>query len=219
MRRTSAKTIWRYWYSGLTTALPINVHAQIAGIDPVKENQILDFGCGVGGQIRVMKEYFPNSQFTGCDVDPSSIDWLSKTYKEYNFVKSVASEELKLPDGSFDMIYSVSTFSHFSVQVAEFYFSELSRLVKVNGVLILTVEGISTVDTVSAEWRVPKQKILSELNKTGAFHITYDWIKSRAESNYKPLSPSVDITTYFDIDYGTTVYSADFFRIGKPTTV
>ena len=94
MRRTSAKTIWRYWYSGLTTALPINVHAQIAGIDPVKENQILDFGCGVGGQIRVMKEYFPNSQFTGCDVDPSSIDWLSKTYKEYNFVKSVASEEL-----------------------------------------------------------------------------------------------------------------------------
>lgn len=211
MRRTSAKSIWRYWYSGLTTSLPINVHAQASGINPSHSNDVLDFGCGVGGQIRLMKKYFPQSQLTGCDVDPSSIRWLKKNYPSVNFVQVYPNDPVPFADSSFNLIYSISTFSHFSVEVSKFYFEELARVTKSQGVLILSVEGDHAIKTVATELGISKDEITDKVQASGAFHLTYEWIKQRKKSDYRPISESVDITTYFDDEYGTTVFSEHFF--------
>ena len=51
---------------------------------------------------------------------------------------------------------------------------------------------------------------LLELKAKGNFHITYDWLKTKQDS-YKALSPSTDIASYFDSEYGSTVFENQFF--------
>ncbi len=207
MRRTSAKSVWGYWYSGLTTSLPIFTHIQAAGLKPHSNLRILDFGCGVGGQIRRMRKYFPNADLVGCDIDPSSIRWLKKNYPSVDFSLSEAGSKLDFTTDSFDVVYSVSTFSHFSEQISKLYMKELSRILKPGGLAVLTIEGEYALSVVAKEWGLNIGVLESQLKQTGCFHITYEWIAKRSKVDYQPISDSVDITTYFDDEYGATIFS------------
>ena len=120
-------------------------------------------------------------------------------------------EILDYKPNHFDLVYSVSTFSHFSVEASKFYMKELSRITKKNGILILTIEGLSALQTVANEWNINQKDIAAFLNNEGSFHVTYEWIKERANTGYVPLSDAVDITTYFDKDYGSTIFSDTYF--------
>ena len=211
MRRTSAKTIKHYIYSSLTTGLPISVAAQASGFNFEKGTNVLDFGCGCAGQLRYFFKNHPNSNYYGTDVDPSSIEWINKNYPLINCSVNSPSDPLDFIDKQFDLIYTVSTFSHFSVTDVDFWLSELSRVIKDGGIFIPTIEGMGSMNLVADEALVDLELIKSELESSGIFYKNYSWLHNLQNRGIAPIHKSVDISSYFSDEYGHTVMTIDYF--------
>ena len=209
MRRTSAKTIKHYIYSGITTYLPIATLAQYLGIAFDKKVKVLDFGCGGAGQLRMFTKHFPSANFYACDVDPSSIDFIKRDYPQVESCVSNFQPPLPFDSNKFDLIYSVSTFSHFDAKTINIWLQEFSRILKTGGLLLLTIEGKYALNVVASETNESPALIQSELEKSGIFYKNYDWLNPLQQRG-RALTKSVDISTYFGSAYGNTVLSRKF---------
>ena len=209
MRRTSGKSISRYFYSSITTSLPIITIMKFLGLPDRADVKILDFGCGAGSQLRVMNKHFIATELHGCDVDLAAVEWASLEYPSSQIIRNSAGEQLPYPDQFFDAAYTVSTFSHFSLEMTEFYLSEFHRVLKSGGLLILTIEGCNAIDAVSLEFGVERSIIEDALSEAGYFHSVYEWLSS---SMHVPvLSNKTNIFTNFDRSYGVIVFDQNFF--------
>lgn len=101
--------------------------------------RVLDFGCGMGRTLRHFRH--DGWQLQGCDVDADSIAWSRRTVP---FVAlEVNGEEPPLPyaDGTFDVVYAISVFSHFPTHLQGPWARELARVLRPGGVALVTTMG------------------------------------------------------------------------------
>jgi ubiquinone/menaquinone biosynthesis C-methylase UbiE len=141
MRGTSSDTIRHYYESGLTTTLPIITAAFIEGLDLRSSAKVLDFGCGVGRQLLHFRRNYPGLTLHACDVNDRSIQYLQSAYPTVESYTSAFSPPLKYPDLNFDLIYSVSIFSHLNIRDHELWLRELARITRGGGLCCLTILG------------------------------------------------------------------------------
>lgn len=101
------------------------------------EGKVLDFGCGNGRLL----EFIQNDEldYVGVDTSKKLIRIARKKYPNKSFVQ--ISDERKLPfeDGEFDMIFAIAVFHHFTPKMADNALSEMKRVLKDDGVLVLTI--------------------------------------------------------------------------------
>lgn len=122
-----------------------------------KGGTVLDVGCGQGRlAIGLQRTAPPGVTYIGVDVDRSSIAWCSKhlSNQSYSF-KHIDVENARynpagqqkleaapfrfdLPDGSIDLIYAYSVFSHMELKQIEVYLAEFKRVLKSSGTIFLT---------------------------------------------------------------------------------
>lgn len=103
--------------------------------------RVLDFGCGSGRILRYLSEMAEETEFWGCDIDGSSIEWLNAHFGDrLRFVHNGDAPPLPLESGSFDLIYAVSVFSHLTDSWAA-WLLELHRLLVPGGLLVATFHG------------------------------------------------------------------------------
>lgn len=113
--------------------------------------RVLDFGCGVG---RVLRQFAPEAEeaeFWGCDLDRPSLDWLEASLSPpFRFFES--SEEPGLPqaDGSFDLIYAFSVYTHFTDNWAG-WLLEHHRVLADGGILFATFLGRGMLEPLTGE--------------------------------------------------------------------
>lgn len=141
IRTTSSKTIRHYYESGIKTMLPISISAIYEGIDLDGCPKILDFGCGAGRQILQWSRMYPNIDIYGCDVDDDVIRYINKQFPKIDAYANSFDPPLKYSDGFFDVVYSVSIFSHLSPNDRDLWLQELSRVLKPEGIALLTFNG------------------------------------------------------------------------------
>jgi SAM-dependent methyltransferase len=142
MRSTSSLTLRHYYESGLTTALPIMVSAMHAGADFSKPLKVLDFGCGAARQILHFTRQYPHLQMSACDVDFDVVRFVQKAYPQVDTYASSFDPPLKYANATFDLLYSVSIFSHLSYEDRALWLAELSRVLKPGGLALLTFNGL-----------------------------------------------------------------------------
>lgn len=83
----------------------------IAKKEKLPENsQILDFGCGIGNSIGIMKTYFPNSTIYGADISEKSITLAQKRFGQFAKLQSYDGITLPYADSQFDIIFAVVYF-------------------------------------------------------------------------------------------------------------
>jgi SAM-dependent methyltransferase len=145
LRRTSSLTIRHYYESGLTTFMPIATCAIAQGVDLDKPVKVLDFACGAGRQLLHLTRLFPNVQAYACDIRTDAIAYLSRTYPQANIYANKFDPPLKYEDATFDLIYSVSVFSHLSEADAKLWLRELRRVAKPGAVLCLTFNSYTSL--------------------------------------------------------------------------
>ena len=141
MRKTSSKKVRHYYVSGIQSAVPIITSAQREGVRFDKGTRVLDFGCGVGRQLLHFTRNLPEPDYYGCDIDDTSIDFVQKAYPQVDAHTSSFSPPLKYDDAFFDMIYSVSIFSHLNMEDLGTWLAELGRITRPGGYCFLTTEG------------------------------------------------------------------------------
>lgn len=103
--------------------------------------RVLDFGCGAGRVLRQFLSETAVAEFHGCDIDVPSIEWLNR-HLNPPFSGAVAQEAPPLPyaDGSFDLVWAASVFTHLS-DLWSAWLLELHRVLADDGVLIATFLG------------------------------------------------------------------------------
>lgn len=145
LRRTSSHTIRHYYESGLTTFMPIATAAIAYGADLDKPVKVLDFACGAGRQLLHLTRLFPNVQAHACDIRTDAIAYLQRTFPKATIYANKFDPPLKFDDATFDVIYSVSVFSHLSFEDAKLWLSELRRIAKPGAILCLTFNSYTSL--------------------------------------------------------------------------
>jgi ubiquinone/menaquinone biosynthesis C-methylase UbiE len=70
---------------------------------------ILDFGCGVGNNIRHLLDIFPDASLTGTDISGKSLEIAASRYRNASFISI---NELKYNKIKFDLIFVANVFHH-----------------------------------------------------------------------------------------------------------
>jgi SAM-dependent methyltransferase len=103
----------------------------------------LDWGVGCGRVARHLT-LESNIRLTGIDIDDDNLKWcqdnLTGEYKTVGLLPPTPFD-----DNTFDVIYSCSVLSHLTEDVAHHWLSELKRVLRPNGVALLSFNGSSNL--------------------------------------------------------------------------
>ena len=82
------------------------ISSTIKRISPdVKINSILEIGCGIGHNLKILENKYPNASFTGIDIQKYAIERGKKLYPKFNFICESADDFLEKPN-KFDLIFT-----------------------------------------------------------------------------------------------------------------
>jgi SAM-dependent methyltransferase len=103
--------------------------------------RVLDFGCGAGRTLRhFLGEATAGTEVWGVDIDPASIDWLAAHLAPpLHVARSSPEPPLPFADGSFDLIWALSVFTHLVAPAR--WLAELHRVLAPGGLLIASYMG------------------------------------------------------------------------------
>ena len=105
----------------------------------------LDFGCSSGRVVRVLAAAYPDVSWSGCDPIESSIVWARENLPGIEFEVSPVEPPLPYEDASFDFVFAISIWSHFSAGAALRWWDEMHRMLRPGGHLVLTTHGYQTI--------------------------------------------------------------------------
>jgi methyltransferase family protein len=116
----------------------------IAGRGLAEFPRVLDWGVGCGRIAR----HFPAAHaaaLTGCDIDDDNVQWCNEHLRG-RFVASELTPPLPFADGTFDLAYGVSIFTHFREAMQLRWLEELARVTARGALLLMTVHGQTAID-------------------------------------------------------------------------
>jgi SAM-dependent methyltransferase len=154
--------------TGLTPAVPpASVHAMTrgamtAGGDPWLADFIagavrragreipaggaaLDFGCSSARVLRMLAAWRSDVRWIGCDPNAGAIDWARANLPGLELFTSPQRPPLPLPDGTLDLVYAISIWSHFAAGAGLRWIEEMRRALKPGGLLLLTTHGLTSI--------------------------------------------------------------------------
>ncbi len=107
---------------------------------------MLDFGCGSARVLPQIAALAPTAVCSGCDVDPGAIAWAAGHRPELQWSVSRCDPPLPFALESFDLVYSISVFSHLDEPAQDEWLQEMRRILRPGGVALLTVHGRSAFE-------------------------------------------------------------------------
>jgi SAM-dependent methyltransferase len=110
---------------------------------------ILDFGVGSGRLARMFKGF--KGRYFGADIDHELVNWTSSAMNWVSPMRTSSKEALPCPAAAFDLVISVSVFTHMNEQDSEFYLRELRRVTQPGATLLLTVHGERALERAETE--------------------------------------------------------------------
>ena len=125
--------------------------------------RVLDFGCGAGRVLLHFLDEASAGELWGCDIDAPSVAWLERQWSPpLRVFRNEPVPPLPLPDGSFDLVWALSVFTHI-LDAWSAWLLEIHRILTDGGLFIATFigEGASarTVDEPWQEDRVGMNRI------------------------------------------------------------
>ncbi len=101
-------------------------------LSPSLTREILDIGCGPGGNILILQEF---GRVTGLDISESALSFA----KNRGFARliSASAENIPFPDASFDMVSALDMLEH--VEEQEKVLAGAFRILKTGGIFLVTV--------------------------------------------------------------------------------
>ncbi len=129
------------------------MHAKVIGDIINKELtadnvRIFDWGCGPCRIIRHLRSTLThnNIELYGSDYNAETIEWCRENIKEIEFFTNQAQPPFPFQANFLDCICAISVFTHLSEKMHFEWIKELRRVLKPNGLLIISTHGDSTTD-------------------------------------------------------------------------
>ena len=116
-----------------------------SGVELGTVESVLDFGCGCGRVAR----YLPPAgveEVHGCDYNPELVDWCNSNLPFMRAEVNGIAPPTPYPDESFELVYALSVLTHLDEPLQQRWISELRRLLRPDGVLLITTLGSAAKD-------------------------------------------------------------------------
>jgi len=107
-----------------------------------KGKRIVDFGCGWGRMLRLLRSRpeLAEAELFGCDQHPEALRICQKTIPNAWFSKTTAYPPCALRSGFVDIVYAYSVFTHLNEAPHLLWASELGRILRPGGYACVTVQ-------------------------------------------------------------------------------
>lgn len=103
--------------------------------------RVLDFGCGSGKVMRHFLAEAAGCELWGCDIDAPSVAWINAELSPpLHAFSNGEAPPLDVPDGRFDLVWSISVFTHLTDHWAG-WLAELHRVLAPGGLAIVSFLG------------------------------------------------------------------------------
>jgi SAM-dependent methyltransferase len=121
----------------------------IAAHVPVESlESVLDFGCGCGRVTRYWESF--EGAVAGSDVNAKAVEWCRDNLTFASFERNALQPPLVFDDATFDLVYALSVFTHLTADLQPAWRDELHRVLRPDGLLLLTTHGRSYVPRLDA---------------------------------------------------------------------
>jgi SAM-dependent methyltransferase len=147
---TAATDPEAFLFSGLVDLnTMLTLFEQHDRLPPGEARRVLDFGCGCGRMTR----FFPVSHDHwigyGSDINPDHVNWCRDNLPAVTTLLNGAVPPIATPDASMDFVYCLSVFSHLPDDQARVWFSELARVIRPGGLLVITTHGTGALEVIA----------------------------------------------------------------------
>ena len=140
-------------------------------------DSVLDFGCGCGRVIRHLRHY-EALKLHGTDCNQQAIVWCDEHLNFAEFGTNQLEPRTRYREHCFDLVYAFSVFTHLTESLQSPWMRELRRILKPEGLLIVTVHGDHYIPQIPASEQPRYQRgklIVTEQDAVGqnrcvAFH-------------------------------------------------
>jgi SAM-dependent methyltransferase len=144
-----------------------------AGVEIFAVHEALDFGCSSGRVVRALAAAHPGIRWHGCDPNGPAIAWATEHLPGIEFFVNGDAPPLPLADGSLDLVYAISIWSHFAPDLGLRWFEEIRRVIRPGGSLVLTTHGLTAIAYYARhQLRTPEQsqEIRDSLYREGCWY-------------------------------------------------
>jgi SAM-dependent methyltransferase len=101
--------------------------------------RVLDFGCGAGRTALWFRKHHPQIDYYGVDLDRECVEWLQQHMPFGRYEVNTSTPPLTFAAGTFDLIFSISVFTHLSENFANRWLQELRRVARPGGYICLSI--------------------------------------------------------------------------------
>jgi len=130
--KSSGEGTARFLWETATTYLPVRHNIE----------SVYEWGCGPGRVVRHLPSHFGSLvEVHASDYNPETIEWCRRSLPRIRFALNELNPPLAYPDNTFDFIYSISVFTHLAEATGLAWANELHRVLKPNGILLITTSG------------------------------------------------------------------------------
>jgi SAM-dependent methyltransferase len=147
------------------------------GVRTADFRSILDFGCGCGRVIRHLRS-LQTPKLCGSDYNRALIEWCQRNLSFAEFSTNGLLPPLGYADDAFDLVYSLSVFTHLPEGMQLDWIKELRRVISPGGYLLITTHGESYMSVMLPEEKdrfcagqlVTRSETHAGTNTCAAFH-------------------------------------------------
>ena len=134
-------------------------------------DSVLDFACGYGRVLRMLKAEFPRARLAAADVNRDAVDFCAGTFGARAVYSRADASDVELGD-RFDLIWSGSFFTHIDADAWRDFLVLLSSSLAPGGVMVFTVAGRHVVELMRAGERAQlteqaAQELISDYERDG----------------------------------------------------
>jgi ubiquinone/menaquinone biosynthesis C-methylase UbiE len=146
---TAAPDLPEFLWTGLVDMERImTLFEKVSNHANIEPPTILDFGCGCGRMVRFLGNCSTTYTIHACEVNSDHVNWCRDNLKNIEISQCDILPPLPYKDKMFNLIYGLSVFTHLSENNAIKWLSEMNRVLKPDGILIVTIHGLTALNTI-----------------------------------------------------------------------
>jgi SAM-dependent methyltransferase len=152
-----------WWYAALRAMLMQFWRANV----PVERPRLLDVGCGSGANLKALS---PMSNAIGIDISPKAVHFCRERGLQNTAVSSALA--LPFPNDEFDVVLLMDVLYHKAVPCKRTLLTEVGRVLKPGGVLLLNVPAYQWLysshdEAIHTDKRFTRREITDLLHEAG----------------------------------------------------
>lgn len=101
-----------------------------------KPAHILDYGCGIGRNIKEFKKFFPDTKISGCDISAKSIELAIKENPQSEFF-IINDENISANENKFDVVFISCVFHHIEPGLRKDSIEKIAAITKPGGAVYI----------------------------------------------------------------------------------